>query len=221
MATSRADSNQTIADVLFVVQIGCTVVSGGSQFLRLLTTAEGINVSWLASWLAFLLINLTLTTRAYRRQPRRVTRQAVMSYALWTAFITANLLAMVWQGKEVWDHKDTVTTGAVALGLMATWLYARRAGLPLTDPLVSGCFGVVFIGLPQITLAYKIFLVGGRGLAGGMILAGHLGIMTRMGQLWYAIKATGWDRNLKGAALSEMVNEATWLLITVSWLWRY
>lgn len=209
---------QLTADAIFVLQILLALVSGGSQFLRLLTTSQGVNVSWLASWLTFLAINLELTLRAHRSRPSRVTRQTVLTYAAWTLVIAANLALLLWRGTEQWDGKDTVTAVMVGVGLLLTLLYARCRSLSFTDPLVNAGFGMCFIGLPQLTLAYKIFTVGGAGLAGAMLLAGHIGILTRLGQLMFAIREAGWDRNRQAAALSEVANESTWLLVTVAWL---
>jgi len=211
-------TKQLTADLIFVLQIALALISGGSQFLRLLTTSQGVNVSWLASWLAFLLINLALTIRAHRTRPSRVTRQTVLTYAAWTAVIAADLGALLWMGRELWDLKDTVTAGLVGLGVVLICFAAWRRGLGLIDPLVNAGFAMCFIGLPQLTLTYKIFLEGGAGLAGAMLLAGHIGIVTRLGQLWFAIREAGWDRNRQGAALSELANEGTWLLVTVAWL---
>lgn len=206
------------ADTLFAVQIGCTLVSGGSEFLRLLTTSQGVNLSWLASWLAFLSINLTLTIRAHLSQPSRVTLQTVLSYGLWTLMIAACLGAMLWQGTEWWDAKDTLTAILVGSGVILTWLWAWWRGQKISDPLVNAGFAVCFIGLPQLTLAYKIYTVGGEGMAGLMLLAGHIGILTRLGQLWFAIREAGWERDRQGAALGELANEATWVLVTLAWL---
>ncbi|MDD2901587.1 MAG: hypothetical protein PHU44_04065 [Syntrophales bacterium] len=205
------------ADAFFVLQITLALISGGSQFLRLLDTSQGVNVSWLASWLTFLVINLDLTIRAHRSRPSRVTLQTVLTYSAWTLVIAANLALLLWRGTERWDSKDTVTAMAVGLGVLVTLLYARVRGLGLTDPMVNAGFGMCFIGLPQLTLAYKIFTVGGAGLAGGMLLAGHIGITTRLGQLMFAIREAGWDRNRLAAALSEIANEVTWVLVTVAW----
>jgi hypothetical protein len=209
---------QLTADFFFALQLILAAVSGGSQFLRLLTTSQGLNVSWLASWLAFLLINLALTIRAHHSQPSRVTWQTVAAYGTWTTVIAANLALLLWRGTAVWDTKDTVTTATLILGLLLTLVWAWWRGLPYTDPLAHGLVGVCFIGLPQVTLAFKIFQVGGAGLAGGMLMAGHVAIMTRLGQLCFAIREAGWDRNLLGAAMSEIANEITWLLVTVAWL---
>jgi hypothetical protein len=213
-------TNKLTADLLFILQLGLALISGGSQFLRLLHTSQGVNVSWLASWLAFLVINLALTLRAHRSQPSRVTLQTVLTYAAWTTVIAADLGVLLWQGMQLWDHKDTITSLLVGLGSLLIWGQARRRGLSITDPLVNAGFGACFIGLPQLTLTYKIYLEGGAGLAGGMLLAGHIGILTRLGQLGFAIREAGWDRNRKGAALSELANESTWLLVTLAWLGR-
>jgi hypothetical protein len=213
-------TRQTAADFFFVVQICCILVSGGSEFVRLLTTSQGVNLSWLAFWDAFLAVNLVLVIRAHRNQPSRVTVQTILSYASWCAVISACLGAMLWRGQELWDLGDTVTGGVVGLGLLLNWLQARRRHLAITEPLVMAGFGICFIGLPQLTLAYKILIQGGAGMAGLMLLAGHIGIFTRLGQLWFAIREAGWDRNRKGAVLSELANEATWILVTAAWLMR-
>jgi hypothetical protein len=209
---------QLTADFFLALQFCLAALSGGSQFVRLLTTSQGLNISWLASWLLFLLINLALIVRAHRAQPSRVTIQTVLSYGIWTLVIAANLALLLWKGTAVWDAKDWVTTLAVCLGLLAILIWARVQHLPWRDPVVHGLVGLCFIGLPQVTLAYKIYQVGGAGLAGGMLLAGHVAIMTRLGQLWFAIREAGWDRNRIGAAISEAANEVTWLLVTVAWL---
>ena len=213
-------TKKTTTDLLFALQICLALVSGGSEFLRLLTTSQGVNVSWLATWLVFLLINLALTIRAHRSRPSRVTLQTALTYAAWTTVIAACLGAMIWQGTELWDGKDTLTTILVAMGLTITAFIAFRLGLGLNDPLVHAGIAACFIGLPQLILTYKIFTVGGEGLAGLMLLAGHIGICTRLGQLRFAIREAGWDRNRQGAALSELANEGTWVLVTLAWLVR-
>lgn len=213
-----SDKKKLTADFFLILQFVLALVSGGSQFIRLLTTSQGIEISWLASWLAFLLVNLALTIKAHRTQPSRVTWQTVCSYGIWTFFIAANLTLLLWKGSASWDAKDSATIAIVILGLFVILVWSRWRGLSWNDPLVHGFFGVCFIGLPQVTLAYKIFQVGGAGLAAGMLLAGHLAILTRLGQLWFTIREAGWDRNRIGAAVSEAANEVTWLLVTIAWL---
>jgi hypothetical protein len=206
------------ADTLFVLQLGFTLIFGGSQFYRMLTTSQGVNLSWYLSWLVFLLLNLLLTGRAHQSQPSRITLQTLVSYAAWTLVVMADLGVMLWKGTHLWDGKDTLTTLLVFAGVGLTLLVSSRLQLGIVDPMVKGYLAVFFKAIPQLTLAYKIFQVGGRGLAATAIITGHITILTRLGQLWFSIKEAGWDRNRKGSALSEIANEGSWLIATLAWL---
>ncbi len=42
-----------------------------------------------------------------------------------------------------------------------------------------------------------------------MLPAGPRGILTRLGQLRFAGREAGWDRNRQGAALSQLANDST------------
>lgn len=217
MPTTR----QLTADVLFIVQIGLAIIFGGSEFLRLLTTSQGVNLVWLASWLAFLLVNLALMIRANLRHPSRATFQAMASYAIWTVVIAADLAVLLIKGTDIWDGSDTITAVIVGTGIAVTCWMAYRKGKPLSDPMVHGCFGVLFIAVPQFTLAYTILTEGGRGLAGTALIVSNLSILVRLALLSFAIAEAGWDTHRKGAAMSEAANEISWLLVTLAWLARY
>lgn len=213
-------TRQLTTDTLFAIQIGFTLVWGGSQFIRLLSSMQGVNISWFLSWLAFLLLNLALALRAHANQPSRVTLQTIWSYAAWTAMVAADLGVMLWRGTHIWDGTDTVTTLLVAAGLALTLLVAHRLSLGIVDPMVKGYLAVAFKAIPQLALAYKIMMMGGRGLSPVAVVTGHITILTRLGQLWYSIKEAGWDRNRRGSALSELANEGSWIVATLAWLVR-
>jgi hypothetical protein len=214
-------TKQITADVLFLAQIGLALIFGGSEFLRLLKTSQGIPSFWLVSWLAFLLINLALTIRAHVSRPSRVTLQAVGCYGLWTVIIASDVAVLFMKGTDIWRTADTITTVIVGAGIMGTILWGYRRGRGLGDPIVHGYLGVLFIGVPQITLAYTILKEGGQGLAGTALLASNFSILIRLTLLGFAIAEAGWDRNRKGAAMSECANEISWLLVTLAWLIRY
>jgi hypothetical protein len=214
-------TKQVTADILFLAQIGLALVFGGSEFLRLLKTSQGIPIFWLASWLAFLLVNLALTIRAHVSLPSRVTLQAVVCYALWTVIITSDLAVLFVKGTDLWGAADTLTALIVGGGLIVTILWGYRRGRGLSDPIVHGYAGILFIGIPQITLAYTILQEGGQGLAGPALLASNFSILIRLALLSFTIAEAGWDRNRKGAAMSEFANEISWLVVTLAWLVRY
>lgn len=213
-----ATRKRFIADLLFGVQIVFGLISGGSQFIRMLTTARGVNVSWFVLWEIFLGLNLILAFRAHRNQPSRVTTQTIASYLLWVVVIGANTAVMFIRNTGTWDATDTRTTLLVAVGVLATLAISKSRSLQISDPLVRGVLALFFKAIPQLALAYKISQVGGAGLAGWMILAGHVTILTRLGQLWFSLKEAGWDRNRKGSAISELANEGSWLVATLAWL---
>ena len=118
-ATRAPDTRQRVADLLFVVQIGCALVFGVSQTWRMLSSVEGLSLSWFLCWALFLVVNLRLSIQAHRVQPSRVTRQTVWAYSLWTAIITANLAALVWHGGGTWTHIDDITLALVKGALQA------------------------------------------------------------------------------------------------------
>ena len=209
---------QMIADLLLGVQIICTLIFGGSQFIRLLTTSQGVSISWFSFWLAFLLVNLVLGVRAHKTQPSRVTLQTIISYSVWTLMVAADLTVMIAKGTGTWDVHDTRTAVLAGLGIVVVLPTAKLKNLSITDPMVKGWLAVFFKGVPQLVLAYKIFLVGGGGLAGVAVLTGHITILTRLGQLYFSIKEAGWDRNRTGSAISELANEVSWVIVTIVWL---
>jgi hypothetical protein len=207
-----------IADSLFGVQLICTLIFGGSQFLKMLSTSQGVSISWFASWQVFLVLNLVLSIRAHRNKPSRVTFQTIMSYIAWVTMVTLDLGVMIWKGTGVWNGRDTATVVFAAVGVVSTLLLARRKQLAITDPMVKGYLAVFFKAVPQLALAYNVLLVGGSGLAVAAVVTGHVTILTRLGHLWFSIREAGWDRNRVGSAISEAANECSWLVVTAIWL---
>jgi hypothetical protein len=216
--TRTLTASRLTADGLFGVQILFALIFGGSEFYRLLTTRQGVNLTWFLCWLIFSLLNLTLTFRAHQNQPSRVTLQTFLSYATWTAMVAADLAVMLWKGTHIWGEIDTITAIVVGLGAALTVGLAYRLELGIIDPMVKGWLAVFFKAVPQLALAYKIFLHGGAGLAAAAVITGHITILSRLGLLWFSIKEAGWDRNRRGSALSEIANELSWLTATVVWL---
>ena len=209
-----------VADLLFGVQIVCTLIFGGLQFLRMLTTSQGVSITWFGFWEAFLLLNLLLAHRAHRVKPERVTLQVFLSYSLWTIMVTLDLSVMIVKGNWTWNGRDTATVALAALGIAVTLLIAFLNNLGIADPIVKGYLAVCFKAIPQLIMAHNIFVVGGAGLAATTVVTGHITVLTRLGQLVFTIKAAGWDRNRTGSAISEIANEVTWAIVTIAWLLR-
>lgn len=220
MTTARAPAagQRRLADLLFVVQIVCALLFGGSQTLHMLSSTEGLSISWFLFWALFLVINLGLSVQAHRTQPSRVTRQTVWAYAIWTTIIAANLTALAWRGTGSWTFIDDLTAAIAVAGIVATLGVGAWRGLGWRDPIVRGWLAVFFKGVPQLTLAWNLAQVGGGGLAPLGVIAGHVTICTRLGQLCFSIREAGWDRNRVGSLISEIANEGSWIVATIVWL---
>ncbi len=209
---------QVIADSLFVIQIICIVVFGGGQLLRMLTTAQGVSITWFVCWEAFLLLNLVLTIRAHRNGPSRVTIQNIFSYFLWVVVVTLALVVMVWRGTGTWNGRDTATVVLVIVSIVIALRTMRQKQLTVADPIVKGYFALFLKAIPQSIMALNIFMIGSEGLATTTVVAGHVAVLTRLGQLWFSIREAGWDRNRTGSAMSEVGNEASWIVVTIVWI---
>jgi len=215
-----SSQKKMFVDSLFGVQIICTFVFGGSQFLRMLTTSQGVSISWFACWQVFLVLNLVLAIRAHRNQSSRVTLQIIFSYVAWVTMVTLDLGVMFWKSTGTWNIRDTATVALATVGVVATLVVASRKKLTITDPMVKGYLAVFFKAVPQLIMAYNMFMVGSNGLSGIAIVTGHITVSTRLVQLWFSIKEAGRDRNRVGSALSEIANEGSWIIVTIVWLVR-
>lgn len=206
------------ADTLFVVQVLCACILAGSQFFRMLNTVEGVNFAMFLTMEVFFGINLYLAIMADRAQSSRVTRQTVATYAIWTALIASNIAAILWNGGYQWGGTDTITFALTGLGVAGTLIVAARHQRDYADPIVKGYLAVFFKGTPQLLLAVKILMEGGAGTPGIAIIMGHITVCIRFGQLAFSIREAGWDRNRIGSLISELANEASWILVTIAWL---
>ena len=206
------------ADFLFLLQITCAVGFGGSQFLKMLETTQGVSITWLLFWAIFLGINFRLAVQAHQAQPSRVTRQTVATYVAWLSLLLLNLGLLAWRHDSPWTTADTLTSALAIAGVSATLLIGRWHGLGWRDPIVRGWMAVFFKGVPQLTLAWYMAQVGGSGLSAFAVWTGHFTICTRLGQLVFSIREAGWDRARIGSLISEVANEGSWIVATVVWV---
>jgi len=205
------------ADLLFWVQVAAALGFGISQLLAMRTTVEGVSITWIALWLAFLLVNLVLALSALRVEPGRVIRQTVVIYVVWTVVCAANLVYLLIAGGR-WNEVDTVTAAITSVGVLAAVAAGRAHGVGVSDPYVRAAFAVFFKGVPQLTLAWNIYRHGGEGIAVFAFVAGHVTICLRLWQVLYSIREAGWDRNRIGIGIGEAANELSWIVATAVWL---
>lgn len=204
------------ADLLFVVQVVCTVIFGGAQFKRILKTTKGLSVTWFLFWELFLILNLVLAFDAHAVQPSRVTWQTLASYLLWTVVVTADLAVLLWRWPG-WKRGDTITVLLSGAGTIVLLLIAFITKQSLADPMMKGWLAVFCKAIPQVMLACVIWNQRGGGPPMATIITGHVTVSTRLGQLAFSIAEAGWDTSRIASAFSEAANELSWILVTVFW----
>lgn len=213
-----SSNKKMFSDLLFWVQIFFALVFGGGQFIKMLTTTEGVSVTWLIFWEFFNILNLILAYKTDKAEPTRISRQTIRIYQAWTLVIGANIALMFWQGVGIWSERDTYSSILIPIAIAVTVFIALAKRKPLADPMIKGWIAVFCKGIPQLVLAYSIYLYGGEGLWGVAIYTGHVTILTRLTQLTLSRTAeTGWDKNRVASLLSEGFNEATWIVVTIIW----
>jgi hypothetical protein len=203
---------------LFLIQLACAAVFGLGQFWQMLSSTQGVSISWFAAWEVFLLLNLWLAWQAHKARPSLVTGHTFTIYAFYAVLIALDLSAMLLRKSWEWNAQDELTTGLVAAGVVATLLVGAARGQSIRNPLVMGWLAVFFKAVPQLVLAWNIHLNGGAGLALAAIVAGHVTILMRLAQLAIALREAGWDKNRLGSFISEVPNELSWIVVTVVWM---
>jgi hypothetical protein len=197
--------------------MGGAAVFGLSQFWQMLSSTQGVSITWFAAMEVFMLLNIWLSWHAHKAQPSLVTGQTFVVYAFYGAMIGLDLAVIVTRSSWTWSLADTWTTEAVTAGVAATLVVAALQGQFVGNPLVKGWLAVFFKSVPQLVLAWNIHVHGGSGLALGTVIAGHVTAGLRLVLLFIAIREAGWDKNRIGSFISEVPNELSWIAVTVVW----
>lgn len=210
-----------ISDLLFLAQMIGMVVFVSGQATRMMQSVQGISPVWMFCAWAFCVVNVGLAWRGWKNQKTRATIQLLITHGCWTIGAGLLVVIIVCKFREVsWGWYDTTSVVLVLLASSATMLVGRRSGLGITDPIIRGVLAAILRGIPHVTLAYKIWLLGGAGLSPLTVGAAHATALIRIGQLIAAIREAGWDRGRRGLALAEAASEVTWIIVTITWLLR-
>lgn len=206
------------------IQFAGALILGFSQYFKMLETLQGVSLAMFLSFEVFLFLNLGLAFRAYRDLGNSETKQLIATYLLWIVMITLDLYGLHRNGSYRWSLNDSITISIAGFGLVACHFGARAKGLRLTDPIVRGIHSCFFKAVPQVALGVKIFCEGGNGTPALAIFAGHVTIGTRIFQIIRSIKDAGGLQKappaVKGIFISEAINWASWVIVTIIWIIR-
>lgn len=209
---------QTIADLLFVIQVIGAVLFCGAQFLRSLVDVRGVSIVQFGLVATYLIFHLALGIGAHRARPSRLTRQAIITYCTWFLLIVAIIGAVLVNGSYRWSVQDTTTLLIALVLTLLIVVVGHRRNLTIANPAIKALLAIAYKSVPQVLLAWKILAEGGSGIPAVTIVVGHLTILIRLGQIYLMVREAGWDPNRKWLAISETANEVSWAIVTIAWL---
>lgn len=209
--------NRRIGDILFGAQIIGAILFCGAQFFRSLVDLRGVSLAQFVMAATFLFFHLALGLGAHRMGPSRLTRQAIATYCTWIVLILAIIAAVFANGTYRWSVQDWTTVWTAA-GLTVIVLgFGQLRRLSIKDPEIKAFLAIAYKSVPQVLLAWKIWVEGGSGIPGLSIIVGHATILIRLGQLALMVREKSLDRNRKWLAISETANELSWVIATIAW----
>lgn len=212
-----SSKKRTIADLLFGVQIVGALVFCGAYFMRSLHDVTGSSIVQFSLVATYLLFHLALGIGAHRAAPSRVTRQAIFTYAFWFVLIVAIIGAAGTNPAYRWNEKETTQLLTAAVLTIAVLIVSAIQDRKMSDPMVKALFAIAYKSVPQVLLAWKFLAEGASGTPGLSVVVGHLTILIRLGQIYFMVKEAGWDRNRIWLAVSETLNEASWIIASAVW----
>lgn len=207
-----------IADLFFWAQIICATIFCGAYALRSVSDVTGSSVIQFLLVAAFLVFHLILALGAHRAEPSRLTRQAIATYVVWLVLITAMVVAAWTNPTYRWNEKDTTTLIVAVVLTLVTVALSLMSGKSFKDPMVKACFAIAYKSVPQVLLAWKFLAEGASGTPLVSIVFGHVTIALRLGQLYFLHKEAGAERNRTWLAISEVINELSWIVATIAWI---
>lgn len=210
---------QTIADLLFGVQIVGAFIFCASYFFNSLDDITGSSLVQFCLVEVFLVLHLALAFGAYQVFPSRGTRQAIATYFCWIVFLIAVISAVIMHSQYAWNQRETTQLiTAIVLTILVLTAAALHAKT-LADPMIKAYFAISYKSVPQMLLAWKFLVEGASGTPGAAVFIGHFTILVRLGHLYFLVRLHGWNRSLKWLAISEALNELSWICATAAWFW--
>lgn len=208
------------ADIIFIVQICLALTLGISQFVKMLTSTQGVSASMFLFTDVFFGLLFWMAIIANRKIPGRMAKETIIVYAMSVLVYSVLLIETYLKAPVFWEMSDWLTTGLVAAGIVAIAAIKSIKRWELAEPYLKTGLAMVFKAIPQLLLAYKIFQVGGDGVSGLWILSFHCFTISRLVPLVLLNRESKWDNTRKSMLLSEIANEVSWLAVTAAWLYR-
>lgn len=213
--------NKLATNLFFWFQLVLSITFGVSQFIHMFHSTQGVSMSMFGFAWIVVAVNLWLTIKAHQTQPSTITLQTVVLYIWGVAAYSGLCIMMLAKGINVWDAKDWLSTILVIISLIPLAIIAVVKGWSITNPMIRGWGTLCLKVMPQSIMAWKVWTVGGSGLAPTMVATFNIITIFRIIQVYLTIRENGLDKNRRALFISEIGNEISWLAVTIAWWFNH
>ena len=211
-------SQRITTDFMFYVGLATALGWCGAQGIRALTTTEGASLAQYVAFTGGFMIQLVLALEARKKTPGRIISQQVKLFTAWSTCGLALVATVALKGGYQWSTVDTVITILASAGLVITISWAAFTATPLADAAIRAWMNISLKSLPQFLLVWKVMTEGPAGITPVAIVLGSLSIFMRLIPLSISMYTEGQNRDKKWLWISDAVNLASWLSVTIIWL---
>lgn len=206
-------------DLFFAFQVVMAYFFALPQVFKMFESVQGVTINWLLCADLFVILNLYLMVGVHKKSRSRQSLQTLLIYANWVVLVTPMVIITFF--RCAWGRQDTLVASLIAGAAIIVFSWGHFSGRGLIDPVIRGLLVGLFRVVPHLYLSYCIIQAGsGSGIATKTVVAANITATARIITLYLAGRKTGWDKGLVASILSEIGNEASWMIVTLIWLVR-
>ncbi len=186
-------------------------------------SAAGVPLSMYVTSLFFYGIQATLSFNEFRFRTTRANFFVFFPYFasfLGYFFMAKNCICSKIQAHcSIWNTNDTFVVGLIALFIFVLLAYSSRIKKGFSKDLFWGYISGITVGVTQTVYAYTIYSEGTAGTSLVAMVIWHFTTLLRIAQLMVSKERT-FDNKKEGILTAEIINYATWCLVTIAYVYK-
>jgi hypothetical protein len=192
-------------------------VFGWVQCEKMLTSTQGVSISVFVLAGLFTATLTWLAVSAFVKNRNKMTLKMVIVYICGVVVYTIMIGVAFIYSHYQWDSRDSLATCLVTILVTVIVSIAHHRGLKWYDPIMKGLIALAVRVIPNLMMAQKIWIYGGKGVSMWFIIIFNALTLLRIAQIITTSLKNGWDRERKGMMIGEIGNELSWLVVTIVW----
>ncbi|MDP2090330.1 MAG: hypothetical protein Q8K30_01925 [Candidatus Gracilibacteria bacterium] len=199
-----------MSNLSFVVYVLTCLVFAYGQAMKMLDSNQGVVISMFIANCFFFIFMTKKAFNIWNNTKSFFNLKIFIVYIL--ALLTYSLLIFIIVSKEMensWKYYDTINVISITSAFIILFITVKVNT-------IKNLLGAVVKGIPQLTFAITIWQEGNLGVSLEMIIAFHILTLPRCFQNYQLWKSNKTDKNKKTMFISEVVNESTWMIVTIA-----